>query len=94
MFSNNEISIYVYVYMVQPLSENILPFCLSTNKFTFETILNHWKYIFDECKKRGIHVVGYGSDRDSQLLKAMQIASALLPPKFDYPFEVYSSPDV
>lgn len=98
MFSDNEISRYAYVYMVQPLSENIPPFCLAcvgtNNKFTFEIILNRWKYIFDGCKKKGIHVVSYGSDGDSRLLKAMQIASALLPPKCDYPFEVYSSLDV
>ena len=39
-------------------------------------------------------MVCYGSDGDSRLLKAMQIASALLPPKCDYPFEVYSSLEV
>ena len=83
--------------MVQPLCENTPPFCLAcvgTNKFSFETILNRWKYIFDECKKRGIHIISFGSDGDSQLLKAMQIASALKFPKCDHPFEVYSSLEV
>ena len=41
MFSTNEISKYAYVYIVQPLGENIPPFCLAcigtNNKFTFET---------------------------------------------------------
>ena len=63
--------------------------CIGTNKkFSFETIL---KYIFDEYKKRGIHVVSFGSDGDSRLLKAMQIARALKSRKCDYPFEVYCS---
>ena len=95
MFSTNEISKYAYVYMVQPLGENIPPFCLAcigtNNKFTFETVLNRWKYIFDQCRERKIHVVSYGGDGDSRLMKAMQISSSLLPPKSDYPFDVYSS---
>ena len=97
MFKNNEIARYAYVYMAQPLCENTPPFCLAcigTNKFSFETILNRWKYIFDECKKRDIHVVSFGSDGDSRLLKAMQIASALKSRKCDYPFEVYSSLEI
>ena len=57
MFKDNEIARYAYVYVVQPLCENIPPFCSAcvgtNNNFTFETILNRWKYIFDECKKRG-----------------------------------------
>lgn len=51
-FSSNEISKHVYVYMVQPLGKNIPPFCLAcigtNNKFTFETELNRWKYIFEK----------------------------------------------
>ena len=44
MISSNEIAKYAYVYMVQPLGENVPPFCLAcigtNNKFTFETVLN------------------------------------------------------
>lgn len=91
MFSTNEITKYAYVYMVQPLGDNIPPFCLAcigtNNKFTFETVLNRWKYIFEQCREH----VSFGGDGDSRLMKAMQISSALLSPKSDYPFDVYSS---
>ena len=83
MFLENEIAKYAYVYMAQPLGENIPPFCLACvgtdNKFTYETVLQRWKYIVQECKKRHIDVVSIGGDGDSRLMKAMRMVTGLLP---------------
>ena len=73
---------YAFVYMAQPLSEGIPAFCLACmgtdNKFTAHHVLKRWKYIFSECKKRGIIVVSFGADGDSRELKAMQVSTQLL----------------
>ena len=70
---------YAFVYMAQPLSEGIPAFCLACmgtdNKFTAHHVLKRWKYIFSECKKRGIIVVSFGADGDSRELKAMQVST-------------------
>ena len=85
MFSDNQIAKYAYVYMAQPLGKSIPVFCLACvgtdNKFTHETVLNRYNYIFEQCKRRGIHVVSFGGDGDSRLMKAMRIASGLITPK-------------
>ena len=85
MFSDNQIAKYVYIYMAQPLRKDVPDFCLaciSTNKkFTYETVLNHYNYIFEQCKRRGIHVASFGGDGDSCVMKTMRIASGLLLPK-------------
>ena len=50
----------------------------TNNKFTAEHVLNRWKYIVSECKKRKITVVSFGADGDSRELKAMQVSTQLL----------------
>ena len=54
-FSEESIANYAFVYMVQPLTENVPAFCLSCietdNKFTTELVLKRWQYIYSELKK-------------------------------------------
>ena len=84
MFNSATVAKYAYVYMAQPLSRNTPPFCLSCmgtdNKFTAEEVLKRWKYIAAECANRGMHVVSFGGDGDSRLMKAMRISTSLSTP--------------
>ena len=70
-----------FVYMVQPLTKGVPAFCLaclgSDNKFSAELVLNRWKYIYQECEKRGISVASFGADGDSRELRAMQVSTLL-----------------
>ena len=54
-FCNESVANYAFVYMVQPLAENVPAFCLSclgtNNKFDADIVLKHWNYIFSELKK-------------------------------------------
>jgi hypothetical protein len=81
-FSNSAIAKYAFVYMAQCLSEKIPPFCLgcfgTNNKFKTEDVLKRWKYIFEECGKRGITVLSFGADGDPRELKAMQMSYHLM----------------
>lgn len=78
-FKNGTKSSYAYIVMAQPLSPGTPSFCLSIlgtdNKFTYHDILNKWKYLESSAEKVGVKIVGYSSDGDSRLLKAMQIKS-------------------
>lgn len=78
-----DVAKYAFVYMAQSLSEGVPAFCLAcmgtNNKFTAHRVLKRWKYIYSECKKRGIMVVSFGADGDSRELKAMQVSSLLFP---------------
>ena len=68
MFTKSAIAKYAYVYMAQPLKLNAPPFCLAcfgTDKFTAVEVMQRWNYIYEECKKRNIHILSYGSDGDS-----------------------------
>ena len=56
----------------------ILPWCVGTdNKFNAETVILRWRYIVSECKKRNIHVISYGGDGATRLMRAMQISTGL-----------------
>ena len=81
-FATDDVAKYAFVYMAQALHEGVPAFCLACmgtdNKFTAELVLKRWKYMFSECKKRGITVVCFGADGDSRELKAMQVSSQLL----------------
>ena len=70
---------YAFVYMAQPLTSSIPPFCLccygTDNSFTAEDVLKRWKYIQLECEKRGIKVISYGADGDSREVRAMRISA-------------------
>ena len=60
-FSEESIANYAFVYMVQPLTENVPAFCLSCvgtdNKFNAELVLKRWQYIYSELQKRNVHLM-------------------------------------
>lgn len=65
-----------YCIMAQPLVNNAPAFCLSLygtdNKFTYKDVLNKWDWMMEEAAKVGIQILGFSSDGDPKLLKAMQ----------------------
>ena len=75
MFKTTDVAKYAYLYMAQPLCSTATPFCLAclgtNNQFTAREVLLRWKYIANECKRRGINVVT--GDGDIRLLKAMKV---------------------
>ncbi len=78
-FQTADIAKYAFVYMAQPLSDDVPAFCLAclgtNNKFTSELVLKRWKFIFTECQKRGISVVSFGADGDPRELRAMKLSA-------------------
>ena len=91
-FSNGEVAKYAFVYMAQPLCQNVPAFCLAClvtdNKFTAEQVLKRWKHINLECKKIRIDVVSFGADGDSRELKSMQVSSHLMAPSSIQPYGI------
>jgi len=76
-FKNNEKANYAYVIMAKPLHENAPTFCLSifgtNNKFNHKDVINRWNTMEKMAEDFGIKILGYSSDGDTRLLKAMQI---------------------
>ena len=60
-FDNASLAKYAFVYVVQPLTKGVSPFCLACiatdNKFNAEVIMKRWQYIHDQLNQRGIHLV-------------------------------------
>ena len=84
MFKNFPIAKYAYVYMAQPLCQNVPPMCLAClgtdNKFSAEDLLPRWRYIVEECLKRNVIVLSFGADGDSRVMKCMTMSTALTIP--------------
>ena len=80
-FKNNEISNLLYVFMVQPLQKDAptFPLCIfgNRNSFTADDVVKRWKFITKCLEEEEIYVIGYSSDGDSRLLKAMRNESSL-----------------
>jgi len=78
MFRQNSVAKYAYVYMAQPLCNNVPPFCLAClatdNKFYAENTMRH----ISECMKCNIR---FGSDGDARLMKCMKVATSLMTPQ-------------
>ena len=76
-FQNNIKSDYAYVFMAQPLSDSTPPFCVSIfgtdNRLNYSDVIARWKKINQMASEIGITILGFSSDRDTRLLKAMQI---------------------
>ncbi|KYM95090.1 hypothetical protein ALC62_14273 [Cyphomyrmex costatus] len=74
-FNEGRTASLVYVIIAQPIAEHTSPFCLSLfgidDKFTSEDIIARWKFILKELAKFGINVLGFSSDGDPRLLKAI-----------------------
>lgn len=64
-----------YVIVATPLAPNAQSFVLfymgTDNKFKHVDVLNRWRYIIRLLRSHGIFVLGFGSDGDPTLLKAM-----------------------
>lgn len=43
----------------------------------WDKVMQRWNYIYEECKKRDIHVISYGSDGDSRLMRDMHVSTSL-----------------
>ncbi|XP_046409390.1 uncharacterized protein [Neodiprion pinetum] len=78
---NIPIASLAYTIMAQPLQKNAASFCLcifgTDNKFTAEHVLNRFQFIYEQCQQFGIRVLGFSSDGDPRLLKAMRIESQI-----------------
>lgn len=65
--------------MAQPLNEIAPSFCLSMygkdSKFTYNDIIIQWAVVKSLGIKEDIKIIGFTSDEDTRLLKAMQINS-------------------
>ena len=59
---------------------------MGTNKFTNETVLQRWKYVYKEGQKRNVHVLSFGGDGDSRVMKAMYTVTALKSSNLDLSF--------
>ena len=87
MFRSTPLAKYAYVYMAQPLCQGVPPFCLACmgtdNKFTAQHVMLRWKYIYVEGLKRNVHVISFGGNGDSRLLKATRTSVSPLIPSTD-----------
>lgn len=80
-FSEGKTASLVYAIMAQPIAEHSGPFCLSLfgtdNRFTSQEVTKRWKFILKELATFGITVLGFSSDGDPRLLKAMRTETRL-----------------
>lgn len=76
-FQKNDKENYAYVIMAKPLQDTSSAFCLSifgtNNKFTSGDVINRWNVMEKLASEVGIKILGFSSDGDTRLLKAMQI---------------------
>ena len=81
-FHNACLAKYTFVYVVQPLTKGVPPFCLAcvgtNNKFNAEIVMKRWQCIHDQLNQRGIHLVSIGADGDSRELRGMLVSTQLL----------------
>lgn len=77
-FKSQKISKFAYVFMAQCISHDIPTFCLgcidSNNSFDVTIVLCHRQYIFSQSQKCNIHVISFGGDGNSRLLKVMKVS--------------------
>lgn len=67
---------YAYCIMAQPSVPSSPSFCVSIfgtdNCFSFEDVINRWDKMIEMANNQNIHILGFSSDGDPRLLKAMQ----------------------
>ncbi len=66
LLNKNSSSIHSRPYIISAYGTN--------NKYIGMDVLHKWIYMYNECKKRNIVVVGFASDCEARYLKAMQIS--------------------
>jgi hypothetical protein len=86
---------YAYVIMAQPLSPVAPAYCLAIcgtdNRFTANDVMQRWQEIRANAEKRGNTVLGFSSDGDTRLLKAMRQCAILPPDKKNCEWQWYQS---
>ena len=79
MFINQHKATYAYIYMAQPMSSSVPPFCLNiigtNNRFDATAVLSRWKHMISECKLRNIQIIRFSGDGDTRLLKSIHVSS-------------------
>jgi hypothetical protein len=87
-FRNQKRADYAYGVMAQCPVDGCPSFCLNIfgtdNCFTHEDVLSRWNRIKMEATKNGIKILGFSSDGDTMLLKAMRISSKLFSTSTDH----------
>ncbi|XP_058822394.1 uncharacterized protein LOC131683977 isoform X2 [Topomyia yanbarensis] len=72
-----------YVQLALPMAVGAAPFvlyyCGTDNIFRFTDVVNRWKYTEKLLGTEGIDVIGYSSDGDPKLVKAMVSRTVFLP---------------
>ncbi|CAF3794679.1 unnamed protein product [Rotaria sp. Silwood1] len=68
-------------FLIQSLSvssSNKSPYVLvaygTDNKFISSDVIPRWHHIYQQCKAKGIHIVGFSTDCDSRYLHAMRVS--------------------
>jgi len=69
---------YAYAVMAQPVIDINHSFCVSIfgtdNRFECEDVLKRWQKMKQLADIEGIHILGFSSDADTRILKAMEIS--------------------
>ncbi|CAF1514297.1 unnamed protein product, partial [Didymodactylos carnosus] len=82
----------INIHMAKPLTPILsksTSFILSSystnNKVKSNDILRRWLYIYHECVKRNIRIIGFSTDYDAKYLKSMRVISGFFGhlPNFD-----------
>ena len=80
-FTNESRATFAYVYMAQPMSPSVPPFCLNiigtNNHFNAKSVLSRWQHMITECTARNIQVISFSGDGDTRILKSMRISTKL-----------------
>lgn len=78
-FNSESRANYAYVIIAKPLNDTAAPFCLSifgtNNRFSNEDVINKWEFMKTVASEQGIEVLGFSSDGDPRLLKAILLQS-------------------
>lgn len=77
-FNSRVLANYAYVVMAQSIDDSAPSFCLSIygtdNRFSYEDVTKRWEVMKSLAAKEKIDILGFSSDGDPRLLKAMQVS--------------------
>lgn len=89
-FEKGVVSKTVYVLMARPLAPNCPPLCLALfgtdNKFSSVDVGRRWKWLMETAKQYDIEIVGFGSDGDPKLMRAMNDRTFVTPSPRNWPW--------
>jgi len=82
--------------MAQPSVPGAPSFCISifgtNNQFSFTDVISRWEKMIEMATNQNIHILGFSSDGDPRLLKAMQYRCMIQKPISDYLWFQLGSP--